>query len=108
MAKKKPVKTAKDHGRELVKKVNKTVKTLPKDPRLNHEANVKRMVERYGTDCKWVEAEMHLTYDEMIKYIGEQCEEYEPLCCVCSSWLKWNKTGKVDITFERDELLKIM
>jgi len=102
MSKKKPVKIA--------KKSRKLAKSLPKekDPRFNHEANLNRMIERFGTDCKWIEAEMHLTYDEMIKYIGEQCEEYEPLCCVCSSWLKWNKTGKVDITFDRDELLKIM
>lgn len=101
---------AKDHGRELKNKVRKLVKSLPKekDPRFNHEANVKRMVERYGTNCKWVDVEIHLTYDEMIEYFGEQCEEYEPLCSCCSNWLKWHKTGKAELVFERDELLKII
>lgn len=106
MAKKKPVKIAKDHGRELAKKVK--TKTKPKDPKSNHEFNLKRMIERYGTSCRWVDVEMYLTYDEMIEYFGEQCEEYEPLCCNCSSWVNWHKTGKAEISFERDEILKIM
>jgi hypothetical protein len=44
----------------------------------------------------------------MIDHFGEQCEEYEPLCACCSSWVKWHKQGKADVLFERDELLKIM
>lgn len=66
------------------------------------------MIRRYGTQACWVEVEMYLTYDEMLKYYGEQCEEYEPMCSNCSNWVKWHKTGKADILFERDDLLKIM
>lgn len=67
-----------------------------------------QMIQRYGTQVNWVEVEMHLTYDEMVKYFGEQCEEYEPLCANCSNWVSWHKTGKANILFERDDLLKIM
>lgn len=74
---------------------------------LNHEENLKIMVQRYGTDSLWVEVEMHLTYDEMMDYFGRQCDEYEPLCGNCSNWVKWHKTGKADVLFERDELLNI-
>lgn len=74
----------------------------------DHESNLKHMIERYGHQVKWVDVEMYLTYDEMIKYFGEQCEEYEPLCANCSNWVKWHKTGKAEVAFERDELLKIM
>jgi hypothetical protein len=92
------------------KKVSKPIKSVPrdKDPRFNHELNVKNMIARYGYDSNWVTVEMYLTYDEMIKYFGKMCEEYEPLCANCENWLKWNKTGKAEIVFERDELLKIM
>jgi hypothetical protein len=83
-------------------------KPTKKSDALNHEKNLKHMIERHGTRCNWVEVEMHLTYDEMIDHFGEQCEEYEPLCACCSSWVKWHKQGKADVLFERDELLKIM
>lgn len=78
------------------------------DLRLNHEANLKQMIERYGSSCLWVSVEMYLTYDEMIEYFGEMCEEYEPLCANCSNWLSWHKTGKAELLFERDKLLKIL
>lgn len=75
---------------------------------LNHEENLKIMVQRYGTNSLWVEVEMHLTYDEMMNYFGRQCDDYEPLCGNCSNWVKWHKTGKADVLFERDELLNIL
>ena len=75
---------------------------------LNHEENLKIMVQRYGTNSLWVEVEMHLTYDEMMNYYGKQCDDYEPLCGTCSNWVKWHKTGKADVLFERDELLNIL
>jgi len=68
----------------------------------------KSMIDRYGHSCKWVDVQMHLTYDEMVEYFGEQCEEYEPLCANCSNWVMWNKTGKAEVSFERDELIKIL
>jgi hypothetical protein len=73
-----------------------------------NEEQVKKMVERYGTSSLWVNVELHLTYDEMITYFGEQCEDYEPLCANCSNWVSWQKTGKATIMMERSDLTKII
>jgi predicted Rdx family selenoprotein len=68
----------------------------------------KKMIEKYGTQCHWVDVPVYLTYQEMLDFFGEPCKEHEPLCAVCSAWLMWNKTGKAEISIERDEIIKIM
>lgn len=70
------------------------------------EEQKKQMISRYGTSCKWVDVSIHLTYQEMIDYFGPQCEEFEPLCANCSNWVSWHKTGKAEIMFEREDLVK--
>lgn len=74
----------------------------------DHKSNYKHMVERYGHSCKWVDVQIHLTYDEMVQFFGEQCDEYEPLCGTCSNWVMWNKTGKAELSFEREELINLL
>lgn len=73
---------------------------------MNPKDQKKHMLKRYGTSCNWVDVSLHLTYQEMIDYFGPQCEDFEPLCPSCSNWLSWHKTGKAEIVFERDELIK--
>lgn len=85
----------------------KKVKTA-KVPILNQKQQHDDMVSRYGWNVNYVDVEMYLTFTEMVEYFGEMCEEYEPLCACCSNWLSWHKTGKATISFERDELLKIL
>jgi len=69
---------------------------------------VQKMVERYGTSSLWVNVDLHLTYDEMITYFGEQCEDYEPLCANCSNWVSWHKTGRATIMVKRSDLVQIV
>lgn len=83
-------------------------KKAKKEVLKSHEFYEKAMIERYGNQAKWVDVEMYLTYDEMLDYFGKQCEEYEPLCANCSNWVKWHKTGKAEVMFERREILKIL
>jgi hypothetical protein len=87
------------------KKKSKTVR-LAKMP--SPEQQKKSMIERYGTSCNWVDVQVHLTYQEMLDIFGKKCEDYEPLCELCSAWLMWNKTGKAEVLLERDEIIKIM
>jgi len=84
----------------MAKKKKKSVMTK--------EQQYEQMVARYGYSVKWVDVEMYLTYDEMMEYFGRQCKEYEPNCSNCTNWVLWNKTGKAVVSFERDELLKIL
>jgi len=72
------------------------------------EEQKKDMIKRYGHSCNWVNVQMHLTYNEMMEYFGSQCEEFEPLCANCSNWVMWHKTGKAEISFEREEILSIL
>ena len=74
----------------------------------DQEACLRLMKERYGTQTSWVSAEIYLTAPEMEEVFGPRCEEYEPLCACCSAWNQWNRTGKVTVDLERDEVLKIL
>jgi hypothetical protein len=85
----------------------KKVKTA-KVPVMNQKQQYDNMVGRYGWAVNSVDVEMYLTFSEMVDYFGEQCDEYEPLCLNCSNWLSWHKTGKATISFERNELLKVL
>jgi len=86
----------------------KRIKVLKKEFKPDPEALKQSMIERYGWSVNYVDVDMYLTYNEMVAYFGEQCEEYEPLCANCSNWVRWHKTGMAQVSFERDELLKIL
>ena len=73
-----------------------------------HDENLKQMISRYGTNSMWGEAELYLTYDEVEKYYGKECEEYEPLCGCCKAWVEWQQKGKVTVMFEREKFVKLM
>lgn len=66
------------------------------------------MLTRYGTQSNWVEANVHMTYHEVVEYYGPQCEEFESLCACCRAWLQWNQNGTVPVTMERNEVLKVL
>ena len=63
---------------------------------------------RYGTTAMTVPFEMYVTDDEMAELYGEQCEEYEPGCCVCKNWMLYCRTGRAEFTLPRKDLLKIL
>lgn len=78
-----------------------------KNKKLSLKEQEKAMISRYGHSAKWVDVQMHLTHQEMLDYFGPQCEEFEPLCANCTNWVMWHKTGKAEVMFERDELVKL-
>ena len=91
----------------MSKKKKKPVRRPARSRMPSPEDQKKRMIERFGTDCLWVDVSLHLTYQEMLDYFGPECDEYEPLCTCCSEWKSWHKTGTATIMFERDKLLEI-
>lgn len=96
--------------KKLVKKTgNAKTKRIAKERTkelLQNEDQYKHMIDRYGYSVKHAQVDIHLTYNEMVKYFGEQCKEYEPMCENCINWVKWNKTGTASIGFDRDEFMK--
>lgn len=67
----------------------------------------REMARRYGTETAFVRADTYLTHSEMVEFFGERCEDYEPYCCVCQEWLRWNETGKARLLFLRSEILEL-
>jgi hypothetical protein len=49
-----------------------------------------------------------MTAYEVEKHFGKMCKEYEPLCGCCAAWLEWNRTGRVTLTVEREDVLKVI
>lgn len=66
------------------------------------------MVRRYGTQCGFVEVEMHVTHAEMLEYTGEECEDFHHLCPSCQNWALWHRTGKCSVVFTRDQIIGLM
>lgn len=85
-------------------KKKKKIKAKSKAP--SQEESYNHMISRYGTQAKWGDATVYLTYPEMVEYFGEQCEEFHPSCANCVNWVQWNKTGTASISFERDLFMK--
>lgn len=86
------------------KKKKKAIKAKKLSPQEQYEY----MITRWGTSAKWGDARVHLTYDEMIEYFGEACEEFNPYCGNCKGWLEWNGTGQATVSFERDKFVKLL
>lgn len=84
----------------------KKVIKKPKHRILTPEEHYHHMITRWGTQAKWGDAVVYLTYYEMVEYFGEQCEEFNPSCANCTNWVQWNKTGTANISFERDKFMK--
>lgn len=85
------------------KKINKKV-----DCAAEQQKQYESMIVRRGTQAKWGEAELYLTANEMERYYGERCEEFDSYCESCQAWLEWNKTGKARLLFERDVFIKLL
>lgn len=66
------------------------------------------LLKRFGLDGQWVNVTLPMTSEEMTKYFGKQCDEYEPLCGCCSGWMEWQKTGKATVMLERKDIIKLL
>lgn len=65
------------------------------------------LIERHGTDVLTVKASVYMTEPEAKQYLGERCKDYEPGCCVCKGWLKWDKSKKVKVLLNRSDVIRI-
>lgn len=63
---------------------------------------------RFGTNSDYVEVTLYMTFSEMKKFFGKQCDEYEPSCACCSAWLEWHKTQKATVVLERTDIIKLL
>jgi len=72
------------------------------------EQQYKNMITRFGTDCLHVDVNIAMTFSEMKKTFGKQCEEYEPCCVCCRAWLEWNTKGKVTVVVDRADIIKLL
>jgi hypothetical protein len=63
---------------------------------------------RFGTNGEYIEVTLPMTYSEVEKYFGKQCDDYEPLCGCCAAWIQWHKTNKVTVTLERRDIIKLL
>jgi hypothetical protein len=75
---------------------------------MTQEHCLERMFDRFGTQAGYVDAEVYMTALEVEKAFGSMCKDYEPLCPCCRAWFQWNQAGKVTVTLERDEVLKLI
>lgn len=66
------------------------------------------MRRRYGSETRWAQVNLYMTAYEVEKHFGKMCKEYEPLCGCCAAWLEWNRTGRVTLTVEREDVLKVI
>ena len=49
----------------------------------------------------WVPITVPATKAEMRYYVGRKCRDFDPICPCCTSWLKWEKSGKIRTVVER-------
>lgn len=83
-------------------------KKIAKSKKMTAQEQYDYMISRWGTNAKLGEAKLHLTADEMEKYFGPRCEEFDPYCGNCTAWLEWNSNGKTSILFDRDKFVKLL
>lgn len=63
---------------------------------------------RFGTNGEYVEVTLPMTFSEVEKYFGKQCDDYEPLCGCCAAWIEWHKTNKATVVLERRDIIKLL
>lgn len=92
------------------KRTTKKIKVITKHTRVPVPTNKKltdNLIERHGTDVLTVKASVYMTEPEAKQYLGERCKDYEPGCCVCKGWLKWDKSQKVKVLLNRSDVIRI-
>ena len=83
-------------------------KKSKKSKKSTQKEQLEWLQKRFGTEGGWIEVTLPMTSNEMTKYFGKQCEDYEPLCGCCSGWMEWQKTGKATVLLERKEIIKLL
>lgn len=81
---------------------NKKAKKLTPQEQLDH------LKARFGFDSKHVDVTLPMTFSEVKAYFGQECKKFNHLCGCCLAWQQWNLTGKVTVTVDREEIIKIL
>ena len=77
--------------------------------RSNPDQQLFALKKKFGTNLHWVKLEVPMIYDEVEKYFGKECEEYEYLCPVCNAWKDFHSNNQVvTVYLERNDILKCL
>lgn len=75
--------------------------------RMEEEAQ-KMMEEKRQIEAKttaWVTVTVPCTEEQLTKYVGEDCDEFENHCSVCQQWARYRKNKTMELLFEVDRLI---
>lgn len=75
---------------------------------MNNKEQLEALKKRFGTNGEYVEVTLPMTFSEVEKYFGKQCDDYEPLCGCCAAWIEWHKTNKATVVLERRDIIKLL
>ena len=77
--------------------------------RSNPDQQLFALKKKFGTNLNWVKVSAPMTYYEVEKYFGAECEEYDAFCACCNVWKDFHTNDQV-ITFylERNDILKCL
>lgn len=78
------------------------------DVLLSPEEQLEALKRQYGTNINYVDVKMHMTFSEVEKHFGPECEEFHPLCGCCHAWYEWHHSKQVTVILERDQILKAL
>jgi len=75
---------------------------------LNNKEQLEALKKRFGTSGEYVEVTLPMTFSEVEKFFGKQCDDYEPMCGCCAAWIEWHKTNKATVVLERRDIIKLL
>lgn len=82
--------------------------TKKKTKLLSSKQQLEDLQKRFGTNGNWVKVTLPMTFNEVKKYFGKECEEFNNLCGCCLAWNEWHRTHKVTVDLERKEIIQIL
>ena len=99
--------TQKIYAKKKVDKMSKKKKNK-KFVALTAEQQLDNLKARFGSDSLHVDVTLPMTASEVEAYFGQECKEFHHLCGCCLAWQQWHLTGKVTVTVDREEIIKII
>lgn len=53
-------------------------------------------------ESPWVTIKVPMNDEQVVRYVGEPCEEFEPRCAACKAWATWAVTGEIPVLMDRE------
>lgn len=54
-------------------------------------------------ESPWVRIKVPMNDEQVVRYVGEPCEEFEPRCAACKAWAMWAVTGEIPVSVDREK-----